>query len=404
MRATARRAGDRAAQYRESLAALQAALRRARNGSDTLFGAISEPSNGFPEAPISARIAAARIARPRPPGDHANCISLPGGRRSAWSRHRLEPDLGRRSEHAPRDAPPRGLRDLARPLRPLGFAARRSTSQAPERNARMGPTAFRRRSRGSRVRRTTAVRADRGRSRPSAAQAETRAPQAARLGAEVLLRLREFVIGAGEPLRPRRRAGRRRAARPGLQPALPVRAARRRQDPPAAGDRQLRRALHHALERPLRDGRDLHQRIHWRRSSARPVAAFKQPLPRRRRAARSTTSSSSKARTRPPRSSSTPSTPLIAAAPRSCSPPTARRSRCRSSTPAAATASRAGLVVDLAAAGLRHAARRSCSKRAALTADRARATRGPRAPRRARRVQHPRARGRPDPRRAPSPR
>ena len=48
-----------------------------------------------------------------------------------------------------------------------------------------------------------------------------------------------FVIGAGQPPRPRRRAGRRRGALGGLQPALPPRPARARQDPPAGRDRQL---------------------------------------------------------------------------------------------------------------------------------------------------------------------
>ena len=43
-----------------------------------------------------------------------------------------------------------------------------------------------------------------------------------------------------EPPRARGRARRRRAARPGLQPAVPLRAARARQDAPAARDRQLR--------------------------------------------------------------------------------------------------------------------------------------------------------------------
>ena len=46
-----------------------------------------------------------------------------------------------------------------------------------------------------------------------------------------------------QPPRPRSRARRRRAARTGLQPPLPPRPARARQDPPPARDRQLHRAV-----------------------------------------------------------------------------------------------------------------------------------------------------------------
>ena len=48
-----------------------------------------------------------------------------------------------------------------------------------------------------------------------------------------------FVIGERQQARPRRRPGRRRGSLGGLQPALPARPARARQDPPAGGDRQL---------------------------------------------------------------------------------------------------------------------------------------------------------------------
>ena len=54
------------------------------------------------------------------------------------------------------------------------------------------------------------------------------------------------MIAHEQPLRARRRAGGRRAARAGLQPAVPLRAARNRQDPPAAGDRATTYRTHDA--------------------------------------------------------------------------------------------------------------------------------------------------------------
>ena len=71
----------------------------------------------------------------------------------------------------------------------------------------------------------------------------------------------QFVIGDGNRLGPRRRAGRRRAARPGLQPAVHPRSAGARQDPPAPRDRQLRRALRRRAARPLRHRRGVHGRV-----------------------------------------------------------------------------------------------------------------------------------------------
>ena len=78
------------------------------------------------------------------------------------------------------------------------------------------------------------------------ASATRRAPMRrrdARERPEPQVHLRAVRDRRGQPLRPRRRAGGRRAARPGLQPALPPRPARARQDPPAPRDRQLRPAL-----------------------------------------------------------------------------------------------------------------------------------------------------------------
>ncbi len=57
--------------------------------------------------------------------------------------------------------------------------------------------------------------------------------------AEPQLHLRPLRHRPRQPARPRRRAGRRRGALGGLQPALPPRPSRARQDPPAGGDRQL---------------------------------------------------------------------------------------------------------------------------------------------------------------------
>ena len=78
-----------------------------------------------------------------------------------------------------------------------------------------------------------------------------------------------------QPLRPRRRAGRGRAPRARLQPALHLRAPRRRQDPPAALDRQLRPRLRRRPQRPLHDGRDVHQPVPRRPARAGDMDRFK---------------------------------------------------------------------------------------------------------------------------------
>ena len=74
-----------------------------------------------------------------------------------------------------------------------------------------------------------------------------------------------FVIGAGNRFAHAAGAGRRRAARPGLQPALPLRRAGRRQDPPRCRRSATTSTLcDRGLDGPLRDRRDLHERVHGR--------------------------------------------------------------------------------------------------------------------------------------------
>ena len=68
-----------------------------------------------------------------------------------------------------------------------------------------------------------------------------------------------FVVGSAEPAGPRRLAGRRRCARSGVQPTLPVRRRRPGQDAPASRHRPRSLAARH--ERGLRLVRDIHQRL-----------------------------------------------------------------------------------------------------------------------------------------------
>ena len=117
----------------------------------------------------------------------------------------------------------------------------------------------------------------------------------------------QFVIGAGNRLRPRGRAGRRRAARPVVQPALPARLARHRQDAPPPRHRQLRRALRLRAHGALRDDRGVHVRV--RRGRAAQVhRRLQAALPRRRRGADRRRPVPRRPRTRRARSSSTRST------------------------------------------------------------------------------------------------
>ena len=75
------------------------------------------------------------------------------------------------------------------------------------------------------------------------------------------LHLRPVRHRCVEPLRARRRAVRRRGARPGLQPAVHLRARRSRQDPPPARDRPPR--AHHVRQEagPVHVDRVVHERL-----------------------------------------------------------------------------------------------------------------------------------------------
>ena len=101
---------------------------------------------------------------------------------------------------------------------------------------------------------------------------------------EPQVHLRAVRHRPGQPLRPRRGPRGRRAARPGLQPALHPRPPRARQDPPPARDRQLRRPLRRRPARPLRHRRGVHHRVRPRRQGPRH-RRLQGALPRRRRAA-----------------------------------------------------------------------------------------------------------------------
>ena len=71
-----------------------------------------------------------------------------------------------------------------------------------------------------------------------------------------------FIVGLGQPARPRGLAVGRGAPRPRLQPALPVRRGGPRQDPPDARDRQPGDRQVPAQAGRLRDEREVHQRVH----------------------------------------------------------------------------------------------------------------------------------------------
>ena len=143
-----------------------------------------------------------------------------------------------------------------------------------------------------------------------------------------------------QPARPRRRAGRRRAARAHLQPAVHLRPARPRQDPPAALDRQLRQRARRRADRPLHDGRGVHRPLRRARCAAAATSRRSRPPTAASTCCSSTTSSSSPPRPAPSRSSSTPSTGCTRPAPSSCSPPIACRATSRRSRTGCASASR----------------------------------------------------------------
>ena len=91
-----------------------------------------------------------------------------------------------------------------------------------------------------------------------------------------------FVVGSVEPVRPRGRAGGGRVAVPLVQPALPLRRRRPRQDPPHARDRPRDPAARAGRARGLPLGRALHERAH-QRAPLREDARVQAALPRARR-------------------------------------------------------------------------------------------------------------------------
>ena len=122
----------------------------------------------------------------------------------------------------------------------------------------------RRRRRAGRARRAgeaAAPSASAAKARPKPASARrSRAGRAPALEVHVrLVRDRQL-----EPLRARGRAGRRRGAGAGLQPARDLRRHRSRQDAPAAGDRALRAHARARHAGSLRDLRGVHERVHRR--------------------------------------------------------------------------------------------------------------------------------------------
>ena len=119
------------------------------------------------------------------------------------------------------------------------------------------------------------------RERPAGQHGRSRSPARTDIAERVQpsLQLRPIHHRRRQPPRSRRRAGGRRAPRPGLQPAVPARAAGARQDPPAPRDRQLRARLRRRRHRPLHDRRVVHQPLHQRprlpvarRASSTPTA------------------------------------------------------------------------------------------------------------------------------------
>ena len=133
------------------------------------------------------------------------------------------------------------------------------------------------------------------------------------------LHLRALRDRRGQSLRPRRRAGRGRGALRGLQPALPPRPARARQDPPPGRDRQLpaapTRPVSASATRPPSPS-PTSSSTRCGRRAAKPSSTATATST----SCSSTTSSSSRANSTPKKSSSTPSTLSTRAAARSSSP------------------------------------------------------------------------------------
>ena len=103
-------------------------------------------------------------------------------------------------------------------------------------------------------------------------------------GLNPALHVRDVRQGRLQPVRPRRRAARRRDARPLVQPAVHLRRRRPRQDPPAARHRALRAPQLPAPRGALRLHRDVPQRVR-RRHPHQHRQRLQAALPGDRRAA-----------------------------------------------------------------------------------------------------------------------
>ena len=93
--------------------------------------------------------------------------------------------------------------------------------------------------------------------------------------AQPALHVRDVRQGRLQPVRPRRRAARRRDAGPLVQPAVHLRRRRARQDPPAARHRPLRPPQLPAPRGALRLDRDVPQRVRRRHPHQHRHTAFK---------------------------------------------------------------------------------------------------------------------------------
>ena len=92
------------------------------------------------------------------------------------------------------------------------------------------------------------------------------------------LHLQQLHRRLGQPPCPCRRPFGRGAARPRLQPALPLRRGRPRQDAPDARHRERRHRPLPAQEGRLRDQREVHQRLHHEHPAG-PDRRLPRPLP-----------------------------------------------------------------------------------------------------------------------------
>ena len=269
---------------------------------------------------------AARIARPA--GQERLALHDPRGVPSKSSRGRVEDqveEIWRQVDDTLRGAlPPEVYRVWIEPLSPAGVAGRCPLPEGVGDGARVGAAALRRPARRRAAAAhpaVTRIELIAGDGLPGRRRYRTPRPQAE-------LYVRRVRDRRSQPLRARRLAGGRRAARAGLQPAVHLRATRSRQDTPAPGDRQLRLALRERADRALRERRDVHQPVPRAPSSttgSRPSSS----ATARSTCCCSTTSSSSRTRSAPRRSSSTRSRPRSTPAHRSCSPRTGHRPPCR---------------------------------------------------------------------------